>query len=164
MRREFGKVLVELAAKDPYLYLVTGDTGHGIFDTYKAKFPGRYLNVGLCEQSMISMSAGMGLKGLHPVVYAITTFLMERPWEQVKIDVNEQQAKVMLVGYADYPDFGPTHDAANMRGLASLLKHTRSYFPESSDETRKVVYEAHALPGPAFISLKEDKLYKKPGH
>jgi transketolase len=164
MRREFGKLLVELAETDPLLHLVTGDTGHGIFDEFKARFSDRYMNVRLCEQSMISMSAGMALKGLHPVVYAITTFLIERPWEQVKLDVNEQRAKVMLVGYADYPDFGPTHDGSNMRQLATLLRHTASYFPESSQETRQAVYEAHALAGPAFISLKEDKALRKPAH
>ena len=164
MRREFGKALVELAEEDSDLYLIVGDTGHGIFDEFKARFPDRYFNFGLCEQSMISVAAGMALEGLHPVVYAITTFLMERPWEQVKIDVNEQQAKVMLVGYADYPDFGPTHNAANMKGLASLLKNVRSYFPENSQETREAVYEAHGLQGSAFISLKEDKKLRKPGH
>ena len=61
MRRAFGKTIVSLADKDPNIFLISGDVEQEM-DEYKAKYPDRYLNVGLCEQSMISMAAGMALE------------------------------------------------------------------------------------------------------
>ena len=156
MRREFGKSMVELARKDPSVYLIVGDIGHGIFDAYKREFSDRYLNLGLTEQSTIGVAAGMALRGLKPWVYTITTFLVERPWEQVKLDVDQQRANVKLVGYADYPELGPTH-ACDDRGIAGLLKNTRAYFPTDSAETKRATLEAFEHMGPCFISLKKDK-------
>lgn len=156
MRREFGKIIVELATRDPDIYLIVGDIGHGIFDEYKKLHRSRYLNLGLTEQSMIGVAAGMALQGCKPWVYTITPFLIERPFEQIKIDVDQQKANVKLVGYADYPDLGPTH-ATDVRGIAALLHNTRSYFPEDSGETRLVVEEAYKTNDPCFISLKKDQ-------
>ena len=64
--------------------------------------PKRFFNMGICEQSIIGLSAGMALEGLKPWVYTITP-LIERPFEQVKLDINQQNVNVKLVGYADYP-------------------------------------------------------------
>ena len=67
----------------------------------------RFINMGICEQSMIGVSSGMALEGLKPWVYTITPFLIERPFEQVKLDIDRQMANVKLVGFADYPTLGP---------------------------------------------------------
>ncbi len=157
MRREFGKAITELAENDPLVYLLVGDIGHQIFDQFKLKFLDRYLNLGLTEQSIIGVASGMALEGLKPWVYTITTFLIERPFEQVKIDIDQQRANVKLVGYADYPELGPTHALTNERGIAALFRNTTSYFPANSQETRDAVYKAYSNHGPSFISLKKDR-------
>ncbi len=156
MRREFGKAIADLAGIDRDVYLIVGDIGHGIFDDFKSKFPERYINLGLTEQSMIGVASGMALEGLKPWVYTITPFLIERPFEQVKIDINQQRANVKLVGYADYPELGPTH-ACNVEGIGSLLCNTRCFIPRNSMETRKAVSDAYNHTGPCFISLMKDK-------
>ena len=102
MRRQFGKTVVDLSEKDSKLILITGDVEH-CMDDYKRMFPERFFNVGLCEQSMISMAAGLASEGYKPVVYSITPFVIERPFEQVKLDIDEQNLPVILVGYSDYP-------------------------------------------------------------
>jgi len=158
MRREFAKVMAELAEKDKDIYLIIGDIGYGLFREFIKTAPKKLLNLGLCEQSMISVAAGMSLEGLKPYVYAITPFLIERPWEQVKIDIDQQKANVKLVGYADYPTQGPTHALIHEENLVRLLKNTRLYFPKNSDETRIAIYDSYAHYGPTFISLKKDKL------
>lgn len=156
MRRMFGKTIVELAKYDKNLVLLIGDVEQNM-DEYKARFPDRFFNLGLCEQAMISMAAGMALEGLRPVVYSITPFLIERPFEQIKIDLDQQNLPVMLVGYADYPTHGPTHRPLNAEGLAALFENTTSYFPKNSDETRRALWEAYERCGPVIVALKRDK-------
>ncbi len=155
MRYEFGKVIVELAAQDPEIHLIVGDIGYQVFDEFRQKFPERFHNVGVCEQAMIGLAAGMALAGLKPWVYTITTFLIERPFEQVKIDINQQRANVKLVGYADYPELGPTHALAD-ENMVDKLKNIRTFYPKDSAETRQAAIDAHQHVGPTFISLKKD--------
>jgi len=154
MRKQFGKTIVEIAEKDDKLVLLIGDVFQEM-DEFVKRFPGRFYNLGLCEQTMISTAAGMALEGLRPVVYSITPFLLERPFEQIKIDIDEQNLPVMLVGYADYPIHGPTHRPLNARDLVSLFKNIVGYYPENSVAVRKDMLDAHGRP--AFISLKKDK-------
>lgn len=155
MRRQFGKTIVELAERDKSIILLIGDVEQEM-EEYKKRFPDRFYNLGLCEQTMISISAGMALEGLRPVVYSITPFLIERPFEQIKIDIDEQNLPVMLIGYADYPTHGPTHRPLNAEGLVSLFKNITGYFPKNSKETRRAMFEAYENCAPAIICLKRE--------
>ena len=156
MRRSFGKIITELADRDEKIYVIVGDIGYRVFDEFRQKHPDRFINIGICEQSMIGVSAGMALEGLNPWVYTITPFLIERPFEQVKLDIDQQNVNVKLVGYSDYPTLGPTHTELNGKKLMQLFKNITSYFPKNGDETQKVTYQAYEIKGPAFISLKSD--------
>ena len=156
MRRSFGKIITELADRDEKIYVLVGDIGYRVFDEFREKYPDRFINMGICEQSMIGVSAGMALEGLKPWVYTITPFLIERPFEQVKLDIDQQNVNVKLVGYSDYPTLGPTHTELNGKKLMQLFKNITSYFPKNGDETQKVTYQAYEKKGPAFISLKSD--------
>ena len=156
MRRSFGKIITELADRDEKIYVIVGDIGYRVFDEFRQKHPDRFINMGICEQSMIGVSAGMALEGLNPWVYTITPFLIERPFEQVKLDIDQQNVNVKLVGYSDYPTLGPTHTELNGKKLMQLFNNITSYFPKNGDETQKVTYQAYEKKGPAFISLKSD--------
>ena len=156
MRRTFGKIISELAEKDEKIYVLVGDIGYRVFDEFREKYPNRFINMGICEQSMISVSAGMALEGLKPWVYTITPFLIERPFEQVKLDIDQQNVNVKLVGFADYPTLGPTHSEMDGKALMKLFKNISSFFPEDGDETKKMIHKAYNKSGPAFLSLKSD--------
>ena len=156
MRRRLGKVITELANKDEKIYLVVGDIGFRVFDDFREQHPERFINMGICEQSMISVSAGMALEGLKPWVYTITPFLIERPFEQVKLDIDQQNVNVKLVGFADYPTLGPTHSEMDGKALMKLFKNISSFFPKDGDETKKMTLKAYNKNGPAFLSLKSD--------
>lgn len=158
MRRRFGKVIADLADNDDRIYIVAGDIGYRVFDEFRDRHPERFINIGICEQSMIGVAAGLALEGLMPWVYTITPFLIERPFEQVKLDVDQQRANVKLVGYSDYPTLGPTHSALNERALVSLLENTQSFFPKDGEETERAIRRAYSQDGPSFISLKSDPL------
>jgi len=153
MRKEFGRFMADIAGKDKDIALIVGDIGFSIFDEFRQRFPDRFFNVGICEQSMIGVAAGMALEGLKPYVYTITPFLIERPFEQIKIDIDQQEANVKLVGYADYPTHGPTHRELDARALMGLLKNTELYFPRNSAEARSNLLDSYEHRKPAFINL-----------
>jgi len=157
MRRQFGKTIVRLAEKDERIVLLIGDV-YQEMDEFVEKFPDRFFNIGLCEQSMISIAAGMAIEGLRPVVYTLTPFLIERPFEQIKIDIDEQNLPVMLVGNSDYPTHGPTHRPLNAEGLVGLLKNTFGYFPRNMVETEKAMIDSYLMATPSIICLKREGL------
>ena len=150
MRRRFGKLLNELAKKDKKIILLVGDIGYGIFDDFRRDHPKRFFNLGICEQSLIGAASGMALEGLKPWVYTITPFLIERPFEQVKLDIDQQNVNVNLVGFADYPELGPTHSETDGEKLMSLFKNIRSFYPKNSQETEDCVYKCYKNFGPNF--------------
>ena len=157
MRRRFGKVITELADRDKNIVVIVGDIGYRVFDEFRDKYPERFINIGICEQSMIGVCAGMALEGLKPWVYTITPFLIERPFEQVKLDIDQQNANVKLVGFADYPTLGPTHRELDGEKLIQLFTNITSFFPRDGDETQSMIYDAYTKKqDPAFISLKGD--------
>jgi transketolase len=161
MRRRFGKIISQLAEKDEELYVLVGDIGYRVFDEFRDKFPNRFINMGICEQSIISVASGMALEGLKPWVYTITPFLIERPFEQVKLDIDQQNVNVNLVGFADYPTLGPTHTEINAKKMMKLFHNIESFFPSDGDETEKMILQAYEREGPSFISLKSDPTLSK---
>ena len=156
MRRRFGKIISQLAEKDEKIYVIVGDIGYRVFDEFRDKFPNRFINMGICEQSIISVASGMALEGLKPWIYTITPFLIERPFEQIKLDIDQQNVNVNLVGFADYPTLGPTHTEINAKKMMKLFNNIESFFPSDGDETEQMILQAYAREGPSFISLKSD--------
>lgn len=156
MRRVFGKMICEIARDDPKAVLIVGDIGYGVFDEFRNKYSKRFYNLGICEQSIISVAAGMSLQGLHPWVYTITPFLIERPFEQIKLDIDQQKVNVKLVGFADYPSLGPTHSELNGKKLMSIFNNIKSYFPNNGKETKKYINIIKKSKNPCFLSLKSD--------
>ena len=156
MRHSFGKYICRLADKDKKIFLLVGDIGYGIFDEFRKKHNDRFLNLGICEQSLIGTAAGMALEGIKPWVYTITPFLIERPFEQIKLDIDQQKVNVNLVGFADYPSLGPSHKEIDAKKMMSMFKNIKSFFPSNSQETIKFIKKASVLKGPCFISLKQN--------
>lgn len=154
MRQEFGKLLTEKAHTDKDIVVLIGDIGYGVYDDYKEIFPDRLYNLGIAEQSMVGVAAGMALEGLKPYVYSITPFLIERPFEQIKLDIDQQNVNVTLIGYADFENMGPTHAELDSEYMMKMFKNIKSYFPETLEELKKAFEESYEYCGPSFIRLK----------
>ena len=161
MRRRFGKIISELARKDEKIVLIVGDIGYGVFDDFRKKHPKKFFNLGICEQSIIGFASGLALEGLKPWVYTITPFLIERPFEQIKLDINQQNVNVKLVGFADYPSLGPSHAELDAKKMMRLFKNIKSYFPKDGRETNLAVKLAYKRRGPVFINLQNDPKINK---
>ena len=161
MRNRFGEVMSKLADENENIIIIVADIGYRVFDDFREKYPERFINMGICEQSIISVASGMALEGLQPWVYTITPFLIERPFEQIKLDIDHQNVNVNLVGYSDYPNLGPTHKELNAKKTMELFNNIESFFPSDGDETEKVILQAYKKEGPSFISLKSDPTLSK---
>ena len=154
MRRRFGKLIDHLAKKDKKIILLVGDIGYGIFDDFRKNHPKRFFNLGIYEQSLIGVASGMALEGLKPWVYTITPFLIERPFEQIKLDIDQQKANVKLVGFADYPTLGPSHSELNGKKLIKFFKNIKSFFPKDSEQTQKAVLKCYKRKGQLLLVSK----------
>jgi transketolase len=133
MRSAFRLAFAALADADPRILLLLGDVGAGMFADYASKNPVRVLNLGTAEQTLIGCAAGLAHAGFRPVVYSFTPFLLERAFEQVKLDIAHDAAPVGLVGCSD-PTQGPTHAALCPRTLLSVLPEIQGFFPRTPDE------------------------------
>ena len=153
MRRAFARAIMELGEAHPELVLVTGDVEQNMAD-FKTKWPHRFFNFGTCEQSIMSICGGMACEGLRPVFYSITPFVLERPFEQIKVDIDEQNLPVLLIGYSDYPHHGPTHTPLDAHTLCECFKNLQTFFPTNEAEAYRMIRLAFQFAGPAFVSLK----------
>ena len=127
MRNAFADEITEIARQDSSVVLLSGDIGNRLFDKYKESCPNRFINCGVAEANMVSMSAGMALTGMKPVAYTIASFLVYRAFEQIRIDLCYHDAAVLLVGVGgglSYASNGSTHhtleDIALMRSLPNM--------------------------------------------
>ncbi|MFH1326499.1 MAG: radical SAM protein [archaeon] len=171
MRREFGKVMTELAEKDPKIIILSGDYCSQM-DLFRQKFPDKFYNLGICEQTLMGFASGVALEGFKPYVYSITPFLTERALEQIKLDIVMQGANVKIVGNDDYPTHGPTHKGMDVERIKNLLnefasdskflgphakgEHITCYCPETSQEVKQALLESYNDSRPTLIRLKRD--------
>ena len=127
MRKTFINTLVEEAAKDDRIFVITPDIGYSVLEVFRDKFPDRFLNVGVAEQNAVGIAAGMALRGMLPYVYTINPFVSMRPYEQIRVDVAYLNLDVRLIGVGagfSYGSAGATHhsieDIAIMRCLPNM--------------------------------------------
>lgn len=154
MRRAFASAICEAAKNDARIIVLSGDFGYKLFGELEAD-PAKWRNCGCAEQTMVGVAAGLAIAGRIPVVITITPFLVERAFEQLRLDVGEQNLKVICAGYDDYPNAGPTHQGVNARRLADLLPNFQYFEPFSNEETRNNVRLALTWTGPSFFRLRK---------
>ncbi|MFF1628485.1 transketolase family protein [Streptomyces sp. NPDC058272] len=147
MRDRFAPVVERLLDEDPRVAVVLAEIGMDTFAAAQRKHPGRVINVGIREQLLIGAGAGLALTGLRPVVHTFASFLVERPFEQVKLDLGHQNAGAVLVSAAasfDWPAGGFTHMAPGDVALLDTLDGWTVHVPGHPDEAETLLRHAVA--------------------
>lgn len=156
MRTAFIETLCELAAADPRVCLITADLGFSVLERFQERFPDRFINVGVAEQNMTGIAAGLALTGRIPFTYSIANFPTIRCLEQIRNDVCYHRLPVRIVGVGGgfaYGAAGYTHhgveDLAVMRSLMGMTVLA----PGDPQETRLATRALLSFPGPAYLRL-----------
>jgi transketolase len=156
MRDAFFEALTDLARHDERVWALTGDLGIGLFDDFERVAPGRYLNVGIAEQNLVGVAAGLAYAGRVPFAYSIAPFITSRPHDQIRVDVAMAQADVKLVGVGgglSYGYLGPTHHAIEDLALMRALPGMTVLAPADPSEVKRATRAAAALDGPVYLRL-----------
>ena len=159
MRTTFIKTLIELAKKDKDIILLTADMGFGVFEEFKQLFPERYYNVGIAEQNMIGMAAGLAITGKKVYVYSIIPFLTMRAFEQIRVDICYQNLNVKLIGVGGGVAYGPagaTHHAIEDIAIMRSLPNMSVIAPGDPIEVESLLYALANNNSPAYIRLSKN--------
>jgi transketolase len=137
VRKEFVKVVTESFEISKSTILLLGDIGVFGFSDLKQKFDNRVLNMGILEQSMVGIAAGLSMKGFIPTVHTIAPFMVERAFEQLKIDFGYQKlaGNFVSVGASfDYAALGCTHHCPGDVPLMHTIPNTTIFIPGNQRE------------------------------
>lgn len=159
LRAAFARTILETAKTDHDLVVMVGDISHGIFKPFAGLFPDRYYNIGILEPAMMSIAAGLSKVGLNPVVHTIAPFLIERSFEQIKLDFGYQELSANLVsvgGTFDYSQLGVSHHSYSDVALISEIPGSKVFVPGSADEFRKLFAENYLTSGVKYFRLTEN--------
>ncbi|MDP8247440.1 MAG: transketolase C-terminal domain-containing protein [Candidatus Tritonobacter lacicola] len=157
MRDAFSEALYEIICEDERVILITSDTGAVCHDLIKANFPGRYINVGIAEQNMVGVAAGLAMTGYIVYIYAIVPFVTMRCYEQIRVDLCCMgHLPVTAVGVGagfDYNTLGPTHHGTEDLSLMRTLPGMTVLSPSDSVMAAAFARISYELPGPKYIRL-----------
>lgn len=156
MRDRFARVTTGLLGENPRLAVVLAEIGVAGFARAMRRYPDRVINVGIREQLMISVASGLALTGLRPIAHTYTPFLVERAFEQVKLDLAHQGVGAVLVSIGasyDWPEGGRTHQAPEDVALLGSLPDMAIHVPGHPDEAEVLLRHAIGGDGSAYLRL-----------
>lgn len=158
MRNRFAQTFYELGQQDPRLCLVVADISPASsIEDFRREFPDRFINVGVAEQVMIGMTAGMVRRGLRPFAYTIAPFTLFRPFEFIRDDICYPNLPVTMVGMGAglcYPTLGATHHAQEDIGVASAVPNLMVLAPCDPEELDAATrWCAQQEQGPVYLRI-----------
>lgn len=156
MRTAFIEELIQQARTNPRIFLVVGDLGYSVVESFANEFPDRFLNAGVAEQNMTGMAAGLAAEGYHVFTYSIANFPTFRCFEQIRNDVAYHELPVTIVavgGGMSYGNLGYSHHAVQDLAVMRCLPQVLIVAPGDPLETRAVVEWLVAHPQPSYLRL-----------
>jgi transketolase len=166
VRKAFVEKLLELAADDDRIFLVTADLGWSVLEVFAQKHPERFLNVGVAEANMAGIATGLAQAGFIPFIYSIATFSSMRCYEQVRNGPLLHLLPVRIVGIGGgfaYGHAGATHYALEDLTIGRTQPGMTVLAPADPAQTFSVVQATMDLPGPAYLRIGKGSNPQVPG-
>jgi transketolase len=157
LRDTFARTLYQVAKQKSNVFIVVADISPaGSMAPFREEFPEQFINVGVAEQTMISLCAGLALRGCTAFAYTIATFSLYRPFEQVRIDLCYQNLPVTVVGIGggvSYSTLGGTHHAQEDIAVVGAIPNIAVIAPCDPLETEAAVWVCAERKGPTYLRL-----------
>ena len=156
MRTTFANTLLSLAQKNPQIMLLAGDLGYSVFEPWQEQIPQQYLNMGIAEQNMAGVAAGLAIEGKIPVIYSIVPFATMRCFEQIRNDICYQNLNVKIVGVGagfSYGPYGHTHHGLEDIGILRALPNMVILAPGDPVEAKAATIAMMKYKGPVYLRL-----------
>lgn len=157
MRDAVARAITEAARERSDVILVVADISPAAaLKTFLDENPTRFVDVGVSEQAMIGMAAGLAMTGLRPFCYTIAPFALYRPLEQIRVDLAYQDLPVVVIGVGaglSYSALGATHHTMEDVAIASAIPNMTVVAPCDPAETQEAVTASFDLAGPMYLRL-----------
>jgi transketolase len=156
MRNETIAVLTAYAAANPDVMLLTADLGYSVLEQFADQLPDQYANVGVCEQAMVGIAAGLALSGKRVALYSIANFPTLRCLEQLRNDVCYHNLPVTVISVGGGLAYGPqgyTHHGLEDLGIMAMLPHMAVTCPADPHEAEQLLPQLLERRGPAYLRL-----------
>lgn len=157
MRNAFADAVYDLARDDPRICVVVADISPaGSMERFRDEFPDRFINVGVAEQAMVGIAAGLAMRGMRPFCYTIAPFALFRPFEFIRCDLAYQNLPVTVVGMGaglSYSSLGPTHHAIEDVAIALACPNLAVAVPCDPGDVRRAVRWCAGKQGPTYLRL-----------
>jgi transketolase len=158
MRTAFVDATIEALETRADVVVVLADISTAAFVDVPHRLRDRVINVGIREQAMVGVAGGLALAGMIPIVHTFATFLVERAFEQIKLDLTHQGVPAVLVSIGasyDEPAYGRTHQAPGDVALMSTLGDWRIEVPSSASDVRPLLLHALDRRDRSYLRLSE---------
>jgi len=164
IRDAFFDALYEIAKRDRDVVFLTADTGAWSLNRFRSDFPDQFINMGIAEQNMVSVAAGLTLSGKKVFIYAIIPFVTQRCFEQIKIDLCAMGLPVTIVGSGPglaYASDGPTHHAVEDVSVMRALPGVTIFSPCDQYSAAASAMLSYESDGPVYVRIDKGKFPKK---
>jgi len=156
VRALLSQLLTDSARRDPQFVVLSADHGYALFDQLRRERDSQFINVGVAEQAMVSVAAGLARQGFRPVVYGLASFIPIRVLEQIKIDVCFSRLPVIFLGDGAglvYSTLGASHQCAEDLACLRPMPFIRIFSPCDPEEFRACYDAAASYQGPSYIRI-----------
>ena len=156
MRNLFIKELIKEAQKNEKIVLVVGDLGFNVIEPFKNRYPNRFFNAGVSEQSMIGIASGLALKGFQVFVYSIANFPTFRCAEQIRNDMDYHNLSITIVSVGSglsYGNLGYSHHGLQDLSLIRSFPNTTICSPCCNEELVGAMNYIFKNPQPSYLRL-----------
>jgi transketolase len=156
-RDAFASTVLDLAEADERVVVVCGDSvGSSKLVDFKKRYPDRLINVGIAEQTLLGVAAGLANGGKRPIVSAASCFVTARGLEQIKVDLAYGNANVVVCGMSPgvaYGELGPTHHSIEDIAWLRAIDNLSVVVPADPRETEQALRAALLHGGPVFLRI-----------